>query len=354
MRKQDLVYRGCAGTGAALVFGALSGCGSAAPTPQPPQSAQSSAPQDIGGGANVKDVVKRQMGVAMANFGGPRSTLAFVLFRNQEANVTAEYVASVFKQLFKKDVKVDTVPGPKSVNGFLIQGGSLTFVITQSKIPYVAPDGLAAFADQFSEEKTRSLVASHTGFVTVDAIGVMPEQLREVMPFLGGLASFFVDEGTTAVFSTFFRSAIPATPTTIDDLRTGYIIGLLAFAAEADQARYGQQQQAEFGRGIEEAKRTFPEFCARWNSRSPESMFMVKSRFQEGEFVEHMWSNVDSIDNGVVTATLSNRPHNLVKIQEGQKHRITVEQLSDWCYVDNRESAGAFTDPALRQTLMSD
>lgn len=295
----------------------------------------------------------RQIGLAMQRFGPQAGMLAYALLRDRLTTITADKVASVFKETLNRPVKVERIGGNPSVFGFLVSIGELHLSVTCSKVPYVPPGSLATFAGQFANAETRKRVAAHTCFVSVEMPHVAPELVKEAMPVLSRVAGAFVDEGTTAIVSTFFQTAVPTTPETAGDFRSGNILGLLGHAAEADQRWNAESQQAALRGAIEEARRRVPEFLEAWATGSGHGMFMIKSAFTENGVTEHMWSKVVSINGDVVVGKLGNRPRHLKNIREGQQHSVSIHELSDWCYAMKGKGEGGFTDPAMRQMLAS-
>lgn len=99
----------------------------------------------------------------------------------------------------------------------------------------------------------------------------------------------------------------------------------------------------------ETARMSFPNFEKAFKSQEGDD-FKGRTLFKDGDLVEHLWFNVESIENGKLTGRLANKPAELVNIRKGAPVSITVNQLEDWHYVNQDDvEVGNFTTRAQRR-----
>jgi uncharacterized protein YegJ (DUF2314 family) len=99
-----------------------------------------------------------------------------------------------------------------------------------------------------------------------------------------------------------------------------------------------------------EAIRRFPEFVAAFNRKAPGDVFIVKSKFVQGEDAEFMWVQVASIAGNRLTGVLKDTPVMVTNVKEGQTLTVNQSDVDDWAYkTANGQLTGGFTDKILEQ-----
>lgn len=93
----------------------------------------------------------------------------------------------------------------------------------------------------------------------------------------------------------------------------------------------------------ETARLRFPEFQKAFKDKQGDD-FKGRTVFTDGDLTEHMWFNVESIEDGKLTGRLANKPVELVNVRKGAPVSITLNQLEDWHYVNQDDAeVGGFT-----------
>ena len=100
---------------------------------------------------------------------------------------------------------------------------------------------------------------------------------------------------------------------------------------------------------VAEARSRWPEFVAVFDRRSPGAKFGVKGPFAEGDWIEHMWIEVEEADFARASGRLLSHPYNLNRPRQGDWVTVPAEEVSDWSYVDGEASGGSFSEAVVRE-----
>ena len=103
----------------------------------------------------------------------------------------------------------------------------------------------------------------------------------------------------------------------------------------------------------ETARLRFPEFQKAFNEQQGDD-FKARTLFKDGDLTEHMWFNVETIEDGKITGRLANKPVDLVNVKKGAPVSITINQLEDWHFVNQDDvEEGGYTVAAQRRAARS-
>jgi len=58
--------------------------------------------------------------------------------------------------------------------------------------------------------------------------------------------------------------------------------------------------------------------------------FFIKSRFEDGDYVEHIWLIPIHLKGGTFTAIVNNVPNNLTNVKFGDVLQINKQDVEDW------------------------
>lgn len=121
-----------------------------------------------------------------------------------------------------------------------------------------------------------------------------------------------------------------------------------AMMAERDDMAMVEASDARMNAAIDEARARLPDFLAAYGSgRFDRTTFVVK--YPLGGW-EHIWVEIDSIDQGVVNGRLANVPAQ-PQYSQGQAVRVPFADISDWAYRDER---GVMVGHRTTRVLLSD
>ena len=104
---------------------------------------------------------------------------------------------------------------------------------------------------------------------------------------------------------------------------------------------------------VDEARNRWPEFASAFSKRTGAEgeSFIAKFRFpvpNDPESGEHMWIEVESIDDDNVSGILLNDPVEISGLRNGDKVTRSLSELSDWLYATESGSEGGFVERILR------
>jgi uncharacterized protein YegJ (DUF2314 family) len=103
---------------------------------------------------------------------------------------------------------------------------------------------------------------------------------------------------------------------------------------------------------IDNAKKTFGEFDSAFKSNKFDtSTFAIKVRFETDDGGEHIWATSLIIKDGNYFGIIDDLPEVTTKVKQGDRVKITNENLSDWMYSDNGVLRGGFTIKVLRNYM---
>ena len=106
-----------------------------------------------------------------------------------------------------------------------------------------------------------------------------------------------------------------------------------AATADRDNMKMVSESDARMNAAIDEARATLPDFLSAYRSSGfDRSSFVIK--YPLGGW-EHIWVEVDSIDEDAVNGRLNNVPAQ-PEYRQGQAVRVPLADISDWAYRDER------------------
>jgi uncharacterized protein YegJ (DUF2314 family) len=98
---------------------------------------------------------------------------------------------------------------------------------------------------------------------------------------------------------------------------------------------------------VEKTRREWPKFLAAFEGRVGTN-HAVKAPVAGGGNTEYIWIAVTAIEGGRIYGELANDPGNLGPLKLGSKVTVNVEDLNDWCYLDEKDNiVGGFTIEAV-------
>jgi len=96
----------------------------------------------------------------------------------------------------------------------------------------------------------------------------------------------------------------------------------------------------------EEARRRLPEFLDAFTRKDGER-FSVKAPVTAGGRTEHIWIDVDDVDDDRIGGRLGNEPVDLGGMKIGDRVDVAISEIEDWVVVRGGEPTGLFTSRTL-------
>ncbi len=105
----------------------------------------------------------------------------------------------------------------------------------------------------------------------------------------------------------------------------------------------------EMAAAIKKARDSVETFVAEWGNRRNRE-FLVKGPFPtDNGSIEHMWVEVQRLEDGFFKGTLANEPLNIKALKAGSAVQVERDQVSDWLIVDGESTQGGFSIDLLRK-----
>ena len=127
------------------------------------------------------------------------------------------------------------------------------------------------------------------------------------------------------------------------------VLAFIASACSRNSADSHHQQvdagDAAMNSAIETARSTTGKFVAAFRDRPPGSAnFYVKKPFRvrDGKW-EHMWVEVLSMQNDVMTGRVANEAQETTEVKLGDLVKVRLSEISDWKYNNGRKLVGGYT-----------
>lgn len=211
--------------------------------------------------------------------------------------------------------------------------------------PYV--DDVEEWSSSMRDKRLRDAVAGHRAWISVDFISAAGNELskEETYAVLGRVIAALAGPDVRVVLAPELGRANEFDPMLLPRLSGGNPIEVFDEPTYAPVIDH-EGDSALMDDAIEEARRRWPEFVARFNSHSPgegDKPFIVKYPFSDEEGTEHMWMSVERIEGGTIHGTLLNQPHHLVDFHEGQKVSVEASRLTDWLCEHEGQALGGWS-----------
>lgn len=221
------------------------------------------------------------------------------------------------------------------INGFEIRVGGRAFPYEPIK------------AAEYENKELRIACHEHVAFLCVD-VTQAPESLerKDGRPILARLAAAFTDDTTLAFFDYTTHDFCLPDPRIIELLRSGEVDK--AFEIGHSTLVPVQATDDLMNQAMSEARRQWPTFVGAFSTRTRNDRFGVKARFEDGEFVEHMWIEPISCSEQSVTGRLVSHPVNIANVGHGDTVTVDLASVSDWIHRSPTMAHGDFTGSVLR------
>jgi len=115
--------------------------------------------------------------------------------------------------------------------------------------------------------------------------------------------------------------------------------------SEEDSLVYVKKDDPGIATAIEKAKATSGDFIVAFKARSPgTSDFYVKKPYPTtDDGSEHMWIEVQSVDDDTLTGNIANDAIETKEVKLGQTVTLKLSEISDWKYQEGRKMVGGYT-----------
>ena len=235
-------------------------------------------------------------------------------------------------ELREKDAQVFIVGVPQGI-----------FMVYNFAVPYM--DRSDEFAESISDGRLRSAIAAHRAWVSVDAMGDVPDEASKAEAYraIGKLLAELAGPDCLAVYCPELERCNVYDDALVKTLRSPDPLAVFEAPTFAPVINVDDEDPRMVA-AVKEARRRWPEFVAAFNANTDkERPFLVKAEFKEGDTVEFMWISVTRIDSDTIHGVLGNRPHELTNVKQGQTVAVPLSALNDWLCAKGDEPLGGFT-----------
>jgi uncharacterized protein YegJ (DUF2314 family) len=209
-------------------------------------------------------------------------------------------------------------------------------------------DNPGSLLSQLPDLRMRQSIVEHQAWASVDLFGEYEgEPLEQGLRIIRKIAAEMSGPDCLALVETAEGKLFPYAPELVDRLRAGEppeaVLAPVVGIPEDDPA-----MRAAAG----EARRRWPEFLAAWHNPAPgQTGFSVKLPISDGQDHEFIWVDVKQIEHGEILGDLANEPVNLRMMRLGDRVRGRIDDVNDWCYLQDGEPVGGFTIRVLYDRL---
>lgn len=110
-------------------------------------------------------------------------------------------------------------------------------------------------------------------------------------------------------------------------------------------------EDEQMNEAMNAARASLSEFRADLANNDPRESLGLKARFEDGDFVEHIWlTNVRAVGDGFV-GEVNNEPLNVTNVRLGQRVSVSTEEISDWFVIRDGVLRGGYTIRVLRDRM---
>ena len=231
---------------------------------------------------------------------------------------------------------------------FVILFRDFVFTVHVVPWPYVSNKEEAA---TMPDMRKRLLFLQHEAWVSCDLMTIVGEnddtsKEREAYRYMGRFIAELIDDRALLIYLPAYgvlhavgedtAAALRGTDP-IETLKATDLLPMVSVDADDEEMRAAEA----------EARRRFSDFVRAFEAQAG-SCFSVKAPVRYEDKVEYIWIEVDAIEGGFIYGRLGNDPHDLGPMKIGDRVRVAVDELNDWCYFDeNDELVGGFTIPIL-------
>jgi uncharacterized protein YegJ (DUF2314 family) len=202
------------------------------------------------------------------------------------------------------------------------------------------------------ELRIRKALAEHQGWVSVTQMMEYPDaKPGDTYQYLGKMLSGFGICGAALAIYWLNRQRIQLWHDDYVEILQGHdpLAVFSAMPTGQEPVLAVDRNDPRFQAAVAEARRRWPEFVAAFARREPETPFLIKAPFSDGDNRESMWLTVERIHEGTVTGRLQNEPVNVRGLERGQQVTVKLDIVEDWVYPEGGQLLGGFTQKAIQK-----
>ena len=253
--------------------------------------------------------------------------VAVVLLQRSHRVVSATTMNAILDEALGEDSYV-TAPYGDGWRAFGTAGWHITVLPIDRR--YIEPE-------RATEKRAEAMIEEARAAILVDVWMAPSGIVREThgLDMAGKIAAALMDEETAGVLAVPLHRLNMATGECRAALAAGTASTYLA-TVNYDGVEMIDHEEAEFAAKLDEARRRWPEFLARYRPGHPA---IVKAAFDARDGREHMWIEVTDFRDGRLTGTLQNRPLDVPFLKLGDTVTVDEADVSDWAV----DGVGPFT-----------
>lgn len=116
---------------------------------------------------------------------------------------------------------------------------------------------------------------------------------------------------------------------------------------------------SEVVEAMTQARENIDQFFTRWEARDEEfsgliQVFLFTPAGDDGNDGEFLWTRPVNYDNGTFSAIVLDQPKRLTQFQKGETITYTLDDVSDWLYVEDGVGIGGYLIKVQRSRMSPD
>jgi uncharacterized protein YegJ (DUF2314 family) len=240
------------------------------------------------------------------------------------------------------------VVGVNVMNTIMCRGRM--FLINSIPQPYVS--NVEEAAEGIADLRIRNLFFQHQAWFSCDALGVdgttTREEILDWYQHLGRLFAELLDDNCVMIFLPDSTLGFPINEDTEAALQSRDPIAALQATLTVPVIEVSSDDPL-MQAAVAKARRDWPRFVAAYEAKTGDK-FSVKAPITHEDTTEFIWITVTTLEGDRVYGTLGNDPAALGPLRLGSKVSVSVADLNDWLYLDERGNpTGGFTIEAVQK-----
>jgi uncharacterized protein YegJ (DUF2314 family) len=197
--------------------------------------------------------------------------------------------------------------------------------------------------ERIREGRLREALREHQSFASFWFVDKRQNEWEEALVKVGKLVAEMADDAATVIWRADTNQAVRTSEEVWERMREGEIQRALGEFV-GDEVISVDSDSPAMVAAVEEARHRWPEFVSAVGRLQDRESTIVKGRFTDGEFTEHMWVYVESADEAGAKGKLASQPMHVRFLREGSAVEVPLAEVPDWGYIEGEEAVGFFTE----------
>lgn len=287
---------------------------------------------------------------------GRNGPISIVMLRSAPRRLSEADVRGAYRRALGKEPQLQAIPMPDGLtNGYLLISDDLPpLAVIDSTRGYMSAEDARACASRMEHPVARAALVDHTAWVSVDAMGIKPSQIKGedramVYTLLGKVAAELYDDQCLLLYLPADDRVAEPGPDVEKHLRDGTMAELFGDDSLHAPLFRVEKDDEQINSAMAEARRRLPELIAAFEQRGEACHAMFKAAFPTGnDDNEYIWLTLQRVGDNELTGTIENPPIDPAIPPKGSSVSIPIDRVADWAYLDGQDKPiGLFVDRVL-------